>query len=135
MTLYFLLPRRTDAWAERTLGWLSDVGDLGAHWSPVAAPGGAPPADAPLLTFMNNIGTAEGPDALAQYEFDRAAFAMRVERDRASGRLLVCDTVHGGRRVELCCAHFSGGQKYKLNSAWLAEHFGLHIGDLCDLAR
>ena len=33
MTFYFLLQRRADAWADKTLGWLSDVGDLGAHWS------------------------------------------------------------------------------------------------------
>ena len=75
--------RRSDAWAEHTLGWVEDVGDLGRHWPAVGAAavgGGRGAADGPgLVTFMNNIGTAEGPDGLKQYLFDRSTYTMHVE--------------------------------------------------------
>ena len=156
MTLYFLLQARTDEWKEKTLGWVPDVGDLGAIWERLvdgdaggvgqggdvdgksrggadggsssgcggdgnaAAAGSSMPL--PPLTFMNNINTGEGPDGVEQYEVDKASRTMRVRR-AADGNLLVRDRV-GGRDVQVCCAHFSGGAKRLLDPRWLVQHFG-----------
>jgi hypothetical protein len=105
---------------------VDDCGDLGAHWPATLADdsgGGNTPI---LLTFMNNIGTAEGPDALTQYAFDRASYTMCIER-REGGRLVAHDTVHGGRLVDVCCAHFSGSAKLKLTNEWLRRCFGVDV--------
>lgn len=129
MTFYFLLQRRSGEWAERTLGWLADVGDLGAHWegdvlSPKVAAAAAP---TPPLTFMNNLGTGEGPNGLHQYCMhgpNRYNQTMRIVRQ--GDRLVVHDTIHN-RDVEVCCAHFSGSNKRFLNAEWLEKELGIRV--------
>ena len=89
-----------------------------------AATAGSP---IPMLTFMNNIGTGEGPDAVDQYavaELSRFSRTMRV--DRKGGRLLVHDKLHG-RDVEVFCAHFSGSAKVYLTEEWLERNFGIRV--------
>ena len=59
------------------------------------------------LTFMNNIGTGEGPHAIDQYEVSGRFTGMAVKREatgaEADDRLTICDRFHGGRRVQICC--------------------------------
>ena len=97
--------------------------------------------------FMNNLGTAEGPDALRQYRMaDR--WTMDLERhgwtdgrqdaqtSRTDGRtspappvLVARDDVHDGRRVVMCCSHFSGGNKWKLDAKWLKHAWGVSLAE------
>lgn len=76
-------------------------------------------------TFMNNIGTGEGPDASDQFETDPRTRLMRTRA--AGGRTLVRDTC-GARDVSVCCAHFSGSAKQYLNWAWMRENLALRGG-------
>ena len=134
MSLYFLLQSRpaSDPWAHATLGWVDDIGDFGAVVESSDASEAS--VEGVALTWMNNIGTGEGPDGLSQFEVDRRTGApmlvVRREEDAADGdrrgRLLVYDTIHH-RNVQICCTHFSGGQKVRLNLRWLREHWGLQV--------
>ena len=113
MLLYFLLQKRTDEWSDKCLGWLADeVGDLGRQWKAED--------DGMLLTFVNNLGTAEGPEAVKQYAFDRTCYLMAMDKDPIERRVLVED-VTSGAKVQLMAAHFSGGAKRHLTREWLAS--------------
>ena len=137
---------RTDEWSAKTLGWVEDVGDLGAIWergddkngggadgsSGCGCTGSEAASSLPSvpLTWMNNISTGEGPDGIKQYEVDAASRTMSVKR-AADGKLLVTDRL-GSRDVQVCCAHFSGGAKRFLEPRWLVQHFGCDPGLFAD---
>ena len=140
MTFYFLLQARppSDKWADRTLGWVHDVGDLGAILDvddPARNASDCRPCSTasdgrrwPLLTWMNNVSTGEGPDGVAQYAVERKRGARMIAMRRGDdGAILLCDLMHGARAVQACCAHFSGGAKVYLDPRWLRSELGIEV--------
>lgn len=130
-----MLQKRSDRWAEKSLGWLDDVGNLGAVLSPTGAADDdeARGAGRWPLTWINNLNTGEGPEALDQFVTDRALGFPLMRLTPAAGgedgrpRLLVHDRRHG-RDVQACCAHFSGSLKTYLDLRWLERRWGVKVG-------
>eukprot|EP00316_Scyphosphaera_apsteinii_P016434 CAMPEP_0119304688 /NCGR_PEP_ID=MMETSP1333-20130426/5842_1 /TAXON_ID=418940 /ORGANISM="Scyphosphaera apsteinii, Strain RCC1455" /LENGTH=376 /DNA_ID=CAMNT_0007307611 /DNA_START=255 /DNA_END=1382 /DNA_ORIENTATION=- len=114
MSFYFMMQKRDDEWKQKTLG-LVRTSNLGA----VVETAGGP------ATFMNNIGTGEGPDGQEQFVVDTRTRLMKIECRQ--GKHVVYDRIHE-RWVELFCAHFSGSAKYCLSREWLEQHLLLPDG-------